>query len=221
MEKGVMEYKISIFGRFSYIYANINVFAQQFIDYQKQISTDVFVNGTPVNCYHLNSNRISINVRNERIDFEIRDIESRLDVVLDAFEKVKPFLDGGINRIAVNYNSFYVDPTGVVLKKLSNDTAFIPVDGELNEVNVRKNYITVYNEDKFNNIVTIQNASLQKTDSFDSFNAIALLIDVNSVVIPNGESNKKFMDNFKEYCEYLFKVSDKIYFGFDDKFGGE
>lgn len=221
MEKGVLLYRISIFGRFSYIYANINIFAKQFNDYKKQVSTDTIFNGALVNCYHLISNNLSIIIRNDRIDFEIKEIKSRFDLVIDAFEKVKPFLDSGINRIAINYNIYYEDITGGFLDKLSKETSFIPVNGELSEVNFGKNYITTYNEDKFNNIVTIQNVLLQKAESFDSFNAIVLLIDVNSVVDPNGVSNEKFMKDFKTYCNYLFDTSDKIYVDFDSKFGGE
>lgn len=214
MERKILSYQYSLIGRFDSIYNDINSFSNLFTNYpNKEIQRDIMPNGSFLNCYILKNEKNAIIVHFDRIDFVFSANDTNnLELFTEFYKKIKKQI-GIIGRIAINYNCFFKDNDCTLANMLSSKLNIISDKNNISEFSMRQN--RPFSEDKivYNNIVTIQKGVLQKNDSFETFNALIILIDINSADLKdnsNNFNNDSLLNSFSSMQKKLNNQLDEV-----------
>ena len=191
MEEKILTCKFSIFGDFRQAIQEISTISSFFDDEYKRDNVPInqmrqFQNGqiapVYVPLYSFSSKQILISIIDNRIDFDFSNLdEAPINIISEKINLFAKYLDS-INRIAINYSYFIEDNNKQYLKEFSKSLSLFKKTECLQELFIRQNKISIIDDVKFNNLVTIQYGTIVDKLTFSNMNGIILSLDFNSVI---------------------------------------
>ena len=141
MNKDILNYQFSLFGKYDDFYNNIGNYLSEFNKFNKDILNDVLPNGNSLPCYKFNFDNISILVHFDRIDIILTEKnEEDCKNLKEYFSLIGEKMDL-INRLAINYSYFYEDKDLKILNKIASSDLLFNDFNNLEEYFFRKNNI--------------------------------------------------------------------------------
>ena len=219
MKRELLNYQFSIFGKYDSLYFNISkeTEIEKFSEFKKSLTSDVFPDGRAMNCYILTGKDVRIAIHYNRIDFIFAQMNSDDIKKFEKYYSLFSNLIDDVNRLAINYNFFFKDNDYTLMNKFSSLVNNIFSEfGTPSEFSYMTNQVFKSDDIDFNDVVTIQNGSVQKNDSFEPIQALIFLCDINTAV---GKANTKHIDLSKiiDLFEIMFnrllektKIADNI-----------
>lgn len=212
MEREILNYQFSIFGKYDGLYFNINreVETDKFSLFDKELTTDLFPDGKTMNCYILSNKDVRIAIHYNRIDFIFRKMDKNDCIKFQEYYSLFSNQIEFINRLAINFNFFFKDDDCELMNKFSSLVKIFDGFGKATEFSYRTNQVFVHDDIEFNDIVTIQNGNVQKHNSFEANRALIFMCDINTAI---GKTNNiRFnLNKLDVVFEIMFeRLSQKI-----------